>query len=151
MTPVHYVTQHQTVTTVQYGCRPVRRSAYGKDDRFCGLSSHSAWTMRPVEACSSNKDRNGFQPTLSPSEELEQAYEIASGLGIREYCREDPLCWPRNTLYPQMLALTSPTSGERSVGIVRLRTQATEFVWFVLWDLLAVCLFTPFKSVHLSV
>jgi hypothetical protein len=37
------------------------------------------------------------------------------------------LRWPRNTLYPQKLALTSPTSGGRSVGIVRLRTKATEF------------------------
>jgi hypothetical protein len=27
------------------------------------------------------------------------------------------------------LALTSPTKGGRSVGIVRLRTQATEFVF----------------------
>jgi hypothetical protein len=35
----------------------------------------------------------------------------------------------RNTLYPQMLAaLTSPTSGGRSVGIVRLRTKAAEFM-----------------------
>jgi len=31
-------------------------------------------------------------------------------------------------LYPQKLALTSPTGGGRSVGIVRLRTKATEFV-----------------------
>jgi hypothetical protein len=31
------------------------------------------------------------------------------------------------TLYPQKLALTSPTSGGRSVGIVRSRTKATEF------------------------
>jgi hypothetical protein len=30
--------------------------------------------------------------------------------------------------YPQKLALTSPTSGGRSVGRVRSRTQATEFV-----------------------
>ena len=30
-------------------------------------------------------------------------------------------------LYPQMLALTSPTDGGRSVGIVRVRTKATEF------------------------
>jgi hypothetical protein len=30
-------------------------------------------------------------------------------------------------LYPQKLALTSPTGGGRSVGIVRSRTQATEF------------------------
>jgi hypothetical protein len=32
--------------------------------------------------------------------------------------------------YPQMLALTSPTSGGRLVGIFRWRTQATKFVWF---------------------
>ena len=31
-------------------------------------------------------------------------------------------------LYPQKLALTSPTGGGRSVGIVRSRTSATEFV-----------------------
>jgi len=30
-------------------------------------------------------------------------------------------------LYPQMLALTSPTGGGRSVGIVRVRTKAMEF------------------------
>jgi hypothetical protein len=33
-------------------------------------------------------------------------------------------------LYPQKLALTSPTSGGRSVDIVRSRTQATEFFLF---------------------
>ena len=30
-------------------------------------------------------------------------------------------------LYPQKLALTSPTGGGRSVGIVRVRTKATGF------------------------
>ena len=30
-------------------------------------------------------------------------------------------------LYPQNLALTSPTGGGRSVGMVRSRTKATEF------------------------
>ena len=30
-------------------------------------------------------------------------------------------------LYPQKLALTSPTGGGRSIGIVRSRTKATEF------------------------
>jgi len=34
-------------------------------------------------------------------------------------------------LYPQTLALTSPTGGGRSVGIVRLRTKATESYLFV--------------------
>jgi hypothetical protein len=33
------------------------------------------------------------------------------------------LCWPRDTHYPLKLALTSPTSGGRSVGVVRLRTK----------------------------
>jgi len=31
-------------------------------------------------------------------------------------------------LYPQKLALTSPTGGDRSVGIVRVLTKATEFL-----------------------
>jgi hypothetical protein len=31
----------------------------------------------------------------------------------------DSLLWPRDNLYPLKLALTSPTSGGRSVGIVR--------------------------------
>jgi len=30
-------------------------------------------------------------------------------------------------LYPQKLALISPTGGGRSVGIVRVRTKATKF------------------------
>jgi hypothetical protein len=38
-------------------------------------------------------------------------------------------------LYPQKLAISSPTSGGRSVGIVRSRTQTMEFVC------LFVCLF----------
>jgi len=33
-------------------------------------------------------------------------------------------------LYPQKLALISPTGGGRSVGIVRSRTKATEFLVF---------------------
>jgi hypothetical protein len=45
----------------------------------------------------------------------------------REYGRTDPSRWPRGTLYPQKLALTSLTSGGRSVGIVHSRTHATEF------------------------
>jgi len=36
-------------------------------------------------------------------------------------------------LYPQKLALTSPTGGGRSVGIVRVRTKATEFSFISLF------------------
>ena len=34
-------------------------------------------------------------------------------------------------LYPQKLALTSPTGGSRSVGIVRLRTKAIELLFTI--------------------
>jgi hypothetical protein len=50
------------------------------------------------------------------------------GLESRDYGRWDPSRWPSGTPYPEKLALTSPTSGGRSVGIVRSRTQATEFL-----------------------
>jgi hypothetical protein len=53
-----------------------------------------------------------------------------SGLEIRDYCRRDPSRWPRGTLYPQKLALTSPTSGGLSVGIIRSPTQTTVFGLF---------------------
>jgi hypothetical protein len=39
------------------------------------------------------------------------------------------------THYPQKLALTSPTRGARSVGIVHLRTEAMEFSFLVLIQL----------------
>jgi hypothetical protein len=60
-------------------------------------------------------------------EELLERKGSGSGLENREYGRRDPLRWPRGTLYPQKLALTSLASGGRSVGIVRSRTLATEF------------------------
>jgi hypothetical protein len=49
------------------------------------------------------------------------------GLQNREYGRGDPMRWPRDTLSPQKLALTLPTNGGRSVGIIRSRTKAKEF------------------------
>jgi hypothetical protein len=51
-----------------------------------------------------------------------------SWLNNGEYGCRDPLRWPRGNLYTQKLALISPTIGDRSVGIVRSRTQATEFL-----------------------
>jgi hypothetical protein len=64
---------------------------------------------------------------VSTTEELHERKSSGYGLEIREYGHGDPLRWQRDNLYPQKLALTSPTSGGRSVGIVRLRTQAAEF------------------------
>jgi hypothetical protein len=65
---------------------------------------------------------------LSTIEELLGRKSSGSGLEGREYGHRDLLCWPRDTLYPEKLALTSLTSGVRSVGIVCWRTNATEFV-----------------------
>ena len=61
-------------------------------------------------------------------EELLELKKVAAPVQKTEINgRGDPLRWPRDTLYPQKLALNSPTGGGRSVGIVRLRTKATEF------------------------
>jgi hypothetical protein len=46
----------------------------------------------------------------------------------RYYSRRDSSRLPRGTLYPQKLALTSLTSGGRSVCTVRSRAQDTEFI-----------------------
>jgi hypothetical protein len=60
----------------------------------------------------------------------------------REYGRRDPSRWPRGTLCPQELVLTSPTSCGSSVGIVRSRTQATEF------SFIYICIHT--QQLHLA-
>jgi hypothetical protein len=70
----------------------------------------------------------GSTHSLSTIEELLERNNSGSGLESREYGRRDPLHWPRDTISAKKLALTSPTSGGRSVGIVRSRTKATEFV-----------------------
>jgi hypothetical protein len=64
---------------------------------------------------------------VSTTEELLERKNSISCLENPEYGNRDPSRWPRGTLYPLKLALSSPTSGGRSVGIVRSRTQATEF------------------------
>jgi hypothetical protein len=74
----------------------------------------------------------------------EATREKSSGycLENREYGRRDPSRWPRGTLYPQKLAVISPTSGGRSVGIVRSRTQTMEFFFFLFF------FFLPWRCVY---
>jgi hypothetical protein len=72
---------------------------------------------------------------LSTIEELLGRKSSGSSLENREYGRRDPSHSPRGSLYPKKLALTSLTSGGRSVGIVRSRTQATELGFSELWDI----------------
>jgi hypothetical protein len=64
---------------------------------------------------------------VSTIEELLERKNSGFGLENQDYGRRDPSHWPLRTLYLQKLALTSLTSGGRSVGIVRSRTQDTEF------------------------
>jgi hypothetical protein len=64
---------------------------------------------------------------VSITEELRECKNSAPGLENRDNGRGDPLRWPRDTLYTQELALTSPTGGGCSVGVVRLWTKSTQF------------------------
>jgi hypothetical protein len=64
---------------------------------------------------------------VSKIEALLERNSSESGLENRKYDRGIPFRWPL-TLFPQKLDLTSPTSTGRSVGIVRSRTKATEFI-----------------------
>jgi hypothetical protein len=58
--------------------------------------------------------------------------KLWDSLEKREYGRRDPSRWPRGTLYPQKLTLTLQTGGDRSVGIVRSRTQTVGFAFFII-------------------
>jgi hypothetical protein len=53
---------------------------------------------------------------VSTTEELLGRNISGSSIENREYGHGNPLSWPCDTLYLQKLALTSPTSGGRSVG-----------------------------------
>jgi hypothetical protein len=80
---------------------------------------------------------------VSITEELLEWKSSGFGLENEINDRGNPLRWPRDTLYPQKLVLTSPTSGGHSVGIVHLRTEATEFILVLVWhfSLFNACIF----------
>jgi hypothetical protein len=80
--------------------------------------------------CSNPEDNNMNLQQCENLTIIQQDNFAKFGQENRDYGRRDPSRWPRGTLYPQKLALTSPTSGGRSFGIVRSQTQATEFVCF---------------------
>jgi hypothetical protein len=70
---------------------------------------------------------------VSTIEELLGRKSSGCGLETREYGHRDPSHLPLDTLYPQKLALTSPTSGGRLFGIVHTRTEAMEYSFFFSW------------------
>jgi hypothetical protein len=59
---------------------------------------------------------------MSTIEELLGRKSSGSGLESQEHGRRDPSCWPCGILHPQKLALSSLTSSDHSVGIVRSQT-----------------------------
>jgi hypothetical protein len=63
--------------------------------------------------------------------------------------RGNSLRWPRNTLCPLKLALISPTSGGRSVGIVRWLTEPRSF--FICFGLICHPQFDDSFLLHLHV
>jgi hypothetical protein len=87
-----------------------------------GFDSRRYHTFWRVESL-----KRGPLNLVSTIEELLERKSSGSVLEIQEYRRRDLSRWPRGTVYPQKLALTSTTSGGRSVGIVRSRTQATKY------------------------
>jgi hypothetical protein len=68
---------------------------------------------------------------VSTTEELLERKSSDSDLENHKYGRKDLVTL--TILYQLKLALTSLTSGSRSVGIVRSRTQATDFSFFLFY------------------
>jgi hypothetical protein len=119
-------------------------------------SSHSSWLQIQKSEIDSRRYQiswevvaleRGTLSLVSIIKELLGRKSRGSGLESREYSRMDLSRWPRDTLCPQKLTVTSPTSCGRSVAIVRLRTKTMEFrlicvdPWRLLSDQLAVCFY----------
>jgi hypothetical protein len=111
--------------------RRPRSCAYSLTRPSLWSSGQSSW-LRTQSSGFDSRSYQIFWEVVGTTEELLEIKSRGSDLENQEYGRTDPLCWSRNTLYSQKLALTTPTSGGRSVGIVRSRTKVTEFVSFVI-------------------
>jgi hypothetical protein len=73
---------------------------------------------------------SGLGPTQPREDNWGATWKESSGSGLENRKingRGDSLPWSRDTLYPINLALTSLTSGGRSVGIVSWRTKPRSF------------------------
>jgi hypothetical protein len=70
---------------------------------------------------------------VNTTEELLERKSNGFDLENRDYGRRGSAAVTTgHPLYPQKLALTSPTSGSRSVGIVRSRTKTMELLLLLL-------------------
>jgi hypothetical protein len=105
-------------------CGIVVRTPYYRSRGPCSIPGATKFFWEVV-----GLDRGPLSLVSTTEEQLERK-SSGSGLESREYGRGDPLLWPHDSLHPQKLVLTSPTSGGRSVSIVRSPTEATEFSLF---------------------
>jgi hypothetical protein len=103
-------------------------------DRLCGLVvralGYRSWGPGSIPGTTRKKSSGSGTGSSQPRDyNWGVTWQKSSGscLENREYGRRDPSRWPRGTLYPQKLAITSLTSGGPSFGIVRSRTQTMEF------------------------
>jgi hypothetical protein len=71
---------------------------------------------------------------VSTTEELLERKSSGSVIENLYYGRRDPSRWSRGTLYQQKLALTSPTRGDRSVGIVDRGLRSLSFLECGRWQ-----------------
>jgi hypothetical protein len=105
------------------------------DYRSGGTSSIPGTTRKNVVGL-----ERGPLSLVSTTKELLERKSSSSCLENREYGRRHPSRRPCSTLYPQTLAITSPTIGGRSVGIVFSQTQTMEFYLHTLLHLCrAIC------------
>jgi hypothetical protein len=88
--------------------------------RFNSRRYHIFWEVLGLE--------RGSLSLVSTTEELLGRNSSGSGLEIENTAVGDPPRW-RDSLYPQKLALTSSIGAGRSVGMVRSKTQTTEFAF----------------------
>jgi hypothetical protein len=100
-----------------------------RSDRLRGLVVRAPGYTSRSSGFNSRRLERGPPSLVSTVEALLGRRNRGSVLENREYGRGDPSRQPPVTLYQQTLALTSPTSGGRSIGIVRSLTEAKEFVF----------------------
>jgi hypothetical protein len=77
--------------------------------------------------------KRGPLSLVNTTEGLLERESSCWGLENQDCGRRESAALTATHPYPQKLPLTSPTSGDHSVGVVRSRTQTTEFV-FCFWS-----------------
>jgi hypothetical protein len=156
------------IQTRKYSCYNIQDTLRSNLQLVCLLEIFFEMVWQPLWSSGQGSQRSGFDSRryqmfwevvglerdplslVSTTEELLGRKSSCFGIENRKYDRRVLSRWPRGTLYPQKLALTSPTSGGGSVCIVRLRTQAMEFCFMVCQHMYKMQIKTPYLDAHLS-